>query len=71
MTKYKRLDGESDDELIYRVCQDKELIGTWNDVKDILNELLNADYGESALTWWLSAIRRSIRSRRISSRRRT
>lgn len=48
MTKYKRLDGESDDELIYRVCQDKELIGTWNDVKDILNELLNADYGESA-----------------------
>ena len=47
MTKYKRLDGESDDELIYRVCQDKELIGTWNDVKDILNELLNADYGES------------------------
>ena len=29
------------------MCQDKELIGSWNDVRDILNELLNLDFGES------------------------
>lgn len=47
MTDYKRLPDETDEELIYRVCQSKDMIGTWNDVKDILNELLNVDYGES------------------------
>lgn len=47
MTDYKRLPNETDEELIYRVCQSKDMIGTWNDVKDILNELLNVDYGES------------------------
>ena len=47
MTKYKRLDNETDEELIYRICLNKDTIGTWNDVKDILNELLNVDYGES------------------------
>lgn len=29
------------------MCKDKEKIGTWNDVRDILNNLLNADFGES------------------------
>ena len=33
--------------MIFRVCKDKEQIGTWNDVKDILNELLGTDFGES------------------------
>lgn len=49
MTKYTyvRLENEQDDELIYRVCNDKELIGSWDDVKDILNDLLGYDYGES------------------------
>ena len=47
MTKYKRMVDETDEELIFRICRDKDIIGTWNDVKDILNELLNADYGES------------------------
>lgn len=49
MTKYTyvRLENEQDDELIYRVCKDKELIGSWEDVKDILNDLLGYDYGES------------------------
>ena len=45
MTKYKRMVDETDEELIFRICRDKDIIGTWNDVKDILNELLNADYG--------------------------
>jgi len=47
MAKYQRLDGESDDALIFRVCRDKERIGTWQDVSDILNPLLGTDYGES------------------------
>lgn len=45
---YKRFSGESDDELIYRITKDKEKIGTWQDVADILNELLGTSYSESA-----------------------
>lgn len=45
--KYKRFENESDDELIYRITGDKEQIGSWKDVADILNELLGTDYGES------------------------
>lgn len=44
---YKRLDGETDQELIYRICSEKDKIGTWNDVKLVLNKLLNKTYGES------------------------
>jgi len=47
MLQYKRLDGESDEALIYRVCRDKDSIGTWQMVADILNPLLGTDYGES------------------------
>ena len=45
--EFKRLENESDEELIYRVCSQKDTIGTWDDVKDVLNELLDCDYGES------------------------
>ena len=45
--KYKRFENESDDELIYRITGDKEQIGSWKDVANILNELLGTDYGES------------------------
>ena len=44
--QYKRLEGETDDELILRVCRDKEEIGTWRDVADVLNNLLGTNYGE-------------------------
>lgn len=47
ITTYKRFDGESDDELIYRITGQKEQIGSWQDVANILNELLGTDYGES------------------------
>lgn len=47
MHNYKRYDGESDEELIYRVTGDKEQIGSWQDVADILNELLGTEYTES------------------------
>ncbi len=47
MNDYKRYLGESDEELIFRVAKDHEKIGTWQDVADILNDLLGYDYGES------------------------
>lgn len=43
----ERLEGETDNQLIYRICSLKDAIGTWDDVKDILNELLGEDYNES------------------------
>lgn len=45
--QYQRLENESDDALIYRVCKDKDKIGSWQLVADILNALLGTDYGES------------------------
>ena len=45
--EYKRYEGETEDELIYRICSQKEQIGTWKDVRDILNNLLNYSYNES------------------------
>ena len=44
---YKRFENESTDELIYRICKDKEQIGTWQDVANIINELTGDDFGES------------------------
>lgn len=45
--EYRRFDGETDDELIYRITGEKDKIGSWQDVADILNELLGTNYGES------------------------
>ena len=44
---YRRFAGESEEELIYRICQDKEKIGTWENVAHIINDLTGNDYGES------------------------
>ena len=44
---YTRKPNETDDELIYRICSEKDVIGTWNTVADILNELLNIHMDES------------------------
>ena len=43
MQKYKRFDGESDDALIFRITGEKDKIGSWQDVADILNALLDRD----------------------------
>lgn len=45
---YKRFENETDDELIYRICSQKDIIGTWCDVCNILNKLTGNDYNESA-----------------------
>lgn len=44
---YKRLEGETEEELIYRICSQKDIIGTWQDIADIINSILGYDYGES------------------------
>lgn len=48
ISTYKRFENESTDELIYRICQDKDKIGTWQDVANVINELTGDDFGESA-----------------------
>lgn len=47
LSSYKRFENESEEELILRVCEDKDKIGTWAEVADILNELLGNEYTES------------------------
>ena len=44
---YERLNNETDEELIYRICKDKDLIGSWVDVAAVINNLTGNDYGES------------------------
>lgn len=41
------MDNETDEELIYRICSAKDEIGSWQDVSNILNSLLNTEYTES------------------------
>lgn len=43
MSTYKRFEGESDDALIFRITGEKDKIGSWQDVADVLNELLGRD----------------------------
>ena len=47
ISTYKRFEGETDEELIFRICNDKDQIGSWQDVANVINELTGNDYGES------------------------
>ena len=47
MEKYNRYENESEDELILRIGLEKEVIGTWDDVAEILNKLLGYEYKSS------------------------
>ena len=44
---FKRLENESEEELIYRICSCKDMIGSWTQVAEILNNLLGYEYTES------------------------
>ena len=46
--EYNRFENETDEEVIFRICSQKERIGTWQETADILNELLGNEYTESA-----------------------
>lgn len=43
LQEYKRLEGESDEALILRICGQKDIIGSWSDVCEVLNKLLGCD----------------------------
>ena len=47
MVELKRLNGETDEEVIYRLCMAKEEIGTWQDIANALNNILGYEYTES------------------------
>ena len=44
MSEYKRLEGENDEALIVRICNQKDIIGSWDDVCKVLNGLLGCNY---------------------------
>lgn len=44
---YKRLENESDKDLINRICSEKDEIGSWQDVADIINSILGTTFTES------------------------
>lgn len=64
ITSYKRFENESDEELIYRVCSDKDLIGSWQDVANILNELLGTEYTESKFRKQFQAFNKMLNANR-------
>lgn len=44
---YKRLENESDKDLINRICSEKDEIGSWQDVANIINNILGTAFTES------------------------
>lgn len=64
ITSYKRFENETDEELIYRVCSDKDLIGSWQNVADILNELLSTEYTESKFRKQFQAFNKMLSANR-------
>lgn len=63
-SEYKRQSGESEEEFIYRVCSAKDLIGSWQDVADIINEQLGYEYTESKYRKQYQAFQRMFEANR-------
>ena len=47
MSEYNRMENEDENAYIWRVCDSKDKIGTWQDVCDLLNQQLGHEYNES------------------------
>ena len=45
--EWTRLEGESDEELLFRIGSNKDLIGTWDDIAKLMNNLTGSEYTES------------------------
>lgn len=58
--EYKRLENESDEELLYRICSQKDMIGTWQDVANVINSLTGNDFGESTYRKKYSAFQKLL-----------
>lgn len=63
-SEYKRQSGESEEEYIYRVCSEKEIIGSWQDIADIINSELNHEYTESKYRKQYQAFQRMFEANR-------
>lgn len=62
--KYSRNPTESEEEYIYRVCSEKEIIGSWQDVADIINSELGHEYTESKYRKQYQAFQRMFEANR-------
>lgn len=60
--EFRRLENESEEELIYRICSQKDIIGSWNDVADILNDLLGYEYTESKYRKQYNAFQKMLKA---------
>ena len=60
ISEFQRLENESDEEVIFRICSLKDQIGSWQDVADILNELLNTEHTESKFRKQYNAFRKML-----------
>lgn len=67
MPVYTRLQDETDEELIYRICSEKDQIGSWQDVANILNILLGTEYTESKYRKQYHAFERLVLQNKNSS----
>jgi hypothetical protein len=57
---YERFSGENENAYIYRICERKDAIGTWQDVADILNAELGHNWGESTYRKRYSAFKQML-----------
>lgn len=62
--EYKRYESETEEELIYRVCSDKDKIGSWQAVADILNGLLGTEFTESKFRKQFQAFEKMLEANR-------
>lgn len=46
MNKWPRIEGETDNQYIFRICSHKDEIGTWCDIAEIINETLGLEKDE-------------------------
>lgn len=46
MNQWPKLEDETNEQYVYRICKNKENIGTWFDVADVINETLGWDKDE-------------------------
>ena len=57
---FKRYDGETEEQLLYRIGQRKEEIGTWNEICEILNSILGHDYSPSTYRKKFTAFKKML-----------
>ena len=57
---FKRYDGETEEQLLYRIGQRKEEIGTWAEIAEILNSILGRDYSSSTYRKKFTAFKKML-----------